>query len=150
MALRSDRHRNRPIADLAFDAGTTTGPRCATIHVSQEADALHEQAGYTTAADAMSSFPQRPFPGQLDPGAHDASQAHVARRAFDLLHLDGVLCADRAPLVYFKWVSRIDNLEIAALHRTFWNHGGAPILVVRRYRCQWGYVTDTWTRPWRR
>ena len=37
MALRSDRHRNRPIAALALDAGTTIGPRCATIHVGQEA-----------------------------------------------------------------------------------------------------------------
>ena len=39
MALRSDRHRSRPIAALALDAGTTIGPRCATIHVGQEADA---------------------------------------------------------------------------------------------------------------
>ena len=52
MALRSDRHRNRPIAALAFDAGTTIGPRCATIHDGQEATALHSQAGYTTAADS--------------------------------------------------------------------------------------------------
>ena len=36
MALRSDRHRNRPIATLAFDAGTTIGPRCATIHDGPE------------------------------------------------------------------------------------------------------------------
>ena len=40
MALRSDRHRSRPIAALALYAGTTIGPRCATIHVGQEADAL--------------------------------------------------------------------------------------------------------------
>ena len=59
-----------------------------------------------------------------------APQAHVARRAFDLLDLDGVLCTDSAPLVYFKQTTRIDNAEIATLHRTFWNHGGAPILVL--------------------
>ena len=62
--------------------------------------------------------------------ARYASQAHVARRAFDLLKLDGVLCTDTAPLVYFKQVTRIDNAQIAVLHRMFWNHGGAPILAV--------------------
>jgi len=51
MALRFDRHRIRPIAALALDAGTTIGPRCATIHVGQEDDSLRTQAGYTTAAD---------------------------------------------------------------------------------------------------
>ena len=55
---------------------------------------------------------------------------HVARRAFDLLDLDGVLCTDSAPLVYFKQVERIDNAEVAILHRTFWNHGTAPILAL--------------------
>src|SRR5262245_65371776 len=52
MALRSDRHRFRPIAALALDAGTTIGPRCATIHIGQETARLHQQAGYTTAADS--------------------------------------------------------------------------------------------------
>ena len=62
--------------------------------------------------------------------ATKSSQRHVVRRAFDLLKLDGVLCTDSAPLVYFKQVKRIDNAEIIQLHRTFWNHGGAPILAV--------------------
>jgi hypothetical protein len=52
MALRSDRHRIRPIAALALEAAATIGPRCATIHVGQQADDLHAQAGYTTAADS--------------------------------------------------------------------------------------------------
>ena len=60
----------------------------------------------------------------------ESSQAHVVRRAFDLLKLDGVLCRDRAPLIYFKRLQRIDSSEIVRLHRTFWNHGGAPILVL--------------------
>ena len=34
MALRSTRHRNRPIAALARDAGTTIGPPCATIYLA--------------------------------------------------------------------------------------------------------------------
>ena len=60
----------------------------------------------------------------------DASQSHVLRRAFDLLKLDGVLCAENIPLVYFKEVKRIETGEVARLHRKFWNHGGAPILVL--------------------
>ena len=58
------------------------------------------------------------------------SPAHVARRAFASLKIDGALCIDSAPLVYFKQVARIDNAEIARLHRAFWNHGGAPILAI--------------------
>jgi hypothetical protein len=59
-----------------------------------------------------------------------ASQSHVLRRAFDLLKLDGVLCAENIPLVYFKEVKRIEPGEVARLHQKFWNHGGAPILVL--------------------
>ena len=55
MALRSDRHRTRPIAALARDAGTTIGPRWATIHVGQERFRLHTQAGYTTAAESKTT-----------------------------------------------------------------------------------------------
>jgi N-6 DNA Methylase len=57
-------------------------------------------------------------------------QAHLLRRAFELLELDGVLCADHSPLVYFKTVKRI-SAEIAyQIHQQFWNHGGAPVLVL--------------------
>lgn len=59
-----------------------------------------------------------------------ASQGHVLRRAFDLLDLDGVFCRGNSPLVYFKKVNRIQAADVAKLHRTFWNHGGAPILVL--------------------
>ncbi len=59
-----------------------------------------------------------------------ASQGHVLRRAFDLLDLNGILCTDSTPLVYFKEVTRIDRPSAQALHRTFWNHGGAPVLVL--------------------
>lgn len=58
-----------------------------------------------------------------------ASQGHVLRHAFDLLDLDGVFCTENTPLVYFKKVNGIQATEVARLHRTFWNHGGAPILV---------------------
>lgn len=56
--------------------------------------------------------------------------AHVIRRAFDLLDLNGVLCDQAAPLVYFKVVDEIHDAKLLELHRRFWNHGGAPILAV--------------------
>jgi hypothetical protein len=59
-----------------------------------------------------------------------ASQSYVLRRAFDLLKLDGVLCTENYPLIYFKRLPRIKPTEVARIHRTFWNHGGAPILVL--------------------
>lgn len=67
---------------------------------------------------------------ELNDPAINASQGHVLRRAFDLLQLDGVLCTKNTPLVYFKQVPRIDPVEVAKLHKTFWNHGGAPVLVL--------------------
>jgi len=57
-------------------------------------------------------------------------QAHLLRRAFELLELDGVLCADHSPLIYFKTIKRISAEVVYQLHQQFWNHGGAPILVL--------------------
>lgn len=57
-------------------------------------------------------------------------QAHVLRHAFDLLELDGILCTENAPLIYFRQVKKIKPDEVLQLHRKFWNHGGAPILVL--------------------
>jgi hypothetical protein len=57
-------------------------------------------------------------------------QAHVLRRAFDLLDLDGVLCTDNSPLIYFKPVAHVTPVEVAGLNQRFWNHGGAPVLVL--------------------
>ena len=57
-------------------------------------------------------------------------QAHVLRYAFDRLGLDGVLCSNNTPLVYFKAVDQIRPDEVLKLHRAFWNHGGAPILAL--------------------
>ena len=57
-------------------------------------------------------------------------QAHVLRHAFNLLDLDGILCIENAPIIYFKQVERFEQDEILRLHRQFWNHGGAPILVL--------------------
>jgi N-6 DNA Methylase len=57
-------------------------------------------------------------------------QAHLLRRAFDTLKIDGVLCADHSPLAYFKIAKRISPDAVADLHRRFWNHGGAALLVL--------------------
>jgi len=67
---------------------------------------------------------------ELNAAGTHASQGHVLRRAFDLLKLDGILCTENAPLVYFKQVERINPAGVLRLHRKFWNHGGAPILVL--------------------
>jgi hypothetical protein len=57
-------------------------------------------------------------------------QAHTLRHAFSLLELDGVLCSESAPLIYFKRVEAFSADEIWRLNQKFWNHGGAPILVL--------------------
>ena len=56
MAHRSSRHRIRPIAALALEAGTTIGPRCANVHLGPEDQRLHKQAGYTTAPDPVETL----------------------------------------------------------------------------------------------
>src|SRR5436305_8434088 len=72
------------------------------------------------------------FADKSDLARHSGStsQAHVVRQAFDLLGLDGALCTDHAPLIYFKRVRRVDPADVVELHRRFWNHGGAPVLVL--------------------
>jgi hypothetical protein len=62
--------------------------------------------------------------------APSSPQAYVIRRAFDLLDLDGVLCTENSPLVYFKQAETVTAEGVRRLHRKFWNHGSAPILVL--------------------
>jgi len=57
-------------------------------------------------------------------------QAHLLRRAFEAMLVDGVLCADNSPLVYFKIMGLDEKKSLRDLHRQFWNHGGASVLVV--------------------
>lgn len=73
--------------------------------------------------------PPRFFSGKGDLNAA-TPQGHLIRRAFDVLDLDGVLCADHSPLVYFKKLAAITVDEVFRLHKLFWNHGGAPVLVL--------------------
>lgn len=57
-------------------------------------------------------------------------QAHLLGRAFDTLKVDGILCIDHTPLAYFKLVRQITPETVAELHRQFWNHSGATLLVL--------------------
>lgn len=66
----------------------------------------------------------------LDAPGTAPPQSYAVRRAFELLALDGVLCSETAPLVYFKQVERIVPAEVSRLHGAFWNHGGAAVLAL--------------------
>lgn len=66
-------------------------------------------------------------PDEVTPGT---PQAHVIRHAFELLELDGVFCTEGAPIVFFKLIENFALDEVLATHKTFWNHGGAPVLVL--------------------
>lgn len=66
----------------------------------------------------------------IDSAGAPVSQPHVLRRAFDQLDLDGVLCRDSVPLIYFREVPQIEPSEVTRIQRVFWNQGVAPILVL--------------------
>lgn len=67
---------------------------------------------------------------QLDDAAGQVPAPHALRRAFDQLGIEGVLCQGRSPIIYFRQVRKIDPIDIINLHRSFWNQGIAPILVI--------------------
>lgn len=67
---------------------------------------------------------------ELNDAAGIMPQPHVLRRAFEQLQIEGVLCQERSPVIYFRQVSKIDPAEIIVIHRAFWNQGIAPILVI--------------------
>lgn len=55
---------------------------------------------------------------------------HAVRRAWEEMHLGGVLYVDRSPAAYFKEVPDITDTELRRLQRCLWNHGITPILVL--------------------
>ena len=58
--------------------------------------------------------------------------AHHLMRAFVALKINGVLCVDGKPLVYLRDVTGpLAPADARALHTQFWNHGLAPVLVIR-------------------
>lgn len=71
---------------------------------------------------------------EIDEAGSAAPLPHALRRAFEELQLDGVLCFEqeqtRTPIIYFRQVERIETVEVARLHRLFWNQGIAPLLVL--------------------
>ncbi len=62
-------------------------------------------------------------------GIHPYS--HFMRRAWQQMHLNGILCIEGRPTVYFKEVKRIDSLSQWKCYRKFWNQGLATLLVVK-------------------
>ena len=70
------------------------------------------------------------FAASTEELATEGLYSHGLRQAFELLELDGVFCSEQTPLVYFKEVDAIGPDQALRLHRRFWNHGTAPILVV--------------------
>jgi hypothetical protein len=66
----------------------------------------------------------------INTGNQSLPQAHAMRRAWKDLELDGILCVNNAPYIYFKEVSGIDSVQMRELHRHIWNQGIAPLLVV--------------------
>ena len=75
----------------------------------------------------------RGYPGFIadkDELEAEGSHAHGLWQAFEVLELDGMFCREQTPLVYFKVVDAMEPDEALGLHRSFWNHGTAPILVL--------------------
>ena len=67
---------------------------------------------------------------QIDSLAQPHPQATAIRRAWQDMKLDGVLCFDTAPVVYFKRLDRLDDEQVRRLHQQVWNQGIAPLLVL--------------------
>ncbi len=74
------------------------------------------------------------FFGSLDDVAARgvSGQAHYMRRAFTELNLNGILCIDGRPTVYFKDFKRpVRRSEVNELHKKFWNQGAGTLLVIQ-------------------
>lgn len=67
---------------------------------------------------------------QIENPALDVPQSQTLRSAFEQLKVEGVLCLERNPTIYFRQMSNVDTDKVIELHREFWNQGIAPILVI--------------------
>lgn len=67
---------------------------------------------------------------EIESGDRLHPYSHFMRRAWETMRLDGILCVDRKPTVYFKEVARFEEDRLAELHRMLWNQGIATVLVV--------------------
>ncbi len=61
-------------------------------------------------------------------GRHPYSQ--FMRRAWETMQLNGILCVDGKPTVYFKEVASLTSNDRRSLYNKFWNQGLATLLVV--------------------
>lgn len=61
-------------------------------------------------------------------GIHPYS--HFMRRAWETMHLNGILCIEGKPTVYFKEVDSIDSRNQRECYKKFWNQGLATLLVI--------------------
>jgi len=61
-------------------------------------------------------------------GCHPYS--HFMRRAWETMDLNGILCIDGRPTVYFKEVKRLDLAMQRKWYQEFWNQGIATLLVI--------------------
>jgi hypothetical protein len=87
------------------------------------------QTDWKTDFGIASKVPPQFFAGPEDLGP-TTPQAHLLRRAFGLLKVDGILCAENSPLIYFKRIKQIIPSAVHELQGRFWNHGGAPVLAL--------------------
>jgi len=67
---------------------------------------------------------------ELDHAGASAPQSQTLRRAFEQLGIEGVLCQDRSPVIYFRRVEAIEAAAVSELRLRFWNQGVAPVLVL--------------------
>jgi len=59
-------------------------------------------------------------------------QAHHMRRAFQSMDLDGIFCIEGKPTVYLKnFESALSRSQANELHKKFWNHSTATILILQ-------------------
>lgn len=69
-------------------------------------------------------------PEDLDRTPQPVGQAHGLRRAFEHMKLDAIWRPPTGGAVYFKIASRVEPDQLEGLHRSVWNQGLAPLLVV--------------------
>jgi type I restriction-modification system DNA methylase subunit len=55
---------------------------------------------------------------------------HSMRRAWQEMRLDGILCIDKVPVIYFKQMDDPSADELRILQRQLWNQSIVPILVI--------------------
>jgi len=67
---------------------------------------------------------------QLTSARRPPAHAHILRRAWDVLGLDGIVCFGGQPAVYIKTVDDLTPSEVRELHLSLWNQGAAPILLI--------------------